>query len=87
MSPIEKFQRVLCTLKLHFQFVKQDIFDENYQFGKGYYLILCLYPVIIFNYLYTLGFFDQSLSEVLMCLAYFTGNVQVNWETGVFKLF
>lgn len=78
MEPSEKFERILRILKVNLKFINQDIFDGNYRRGIRYYSLLCVYLILLFNYAYTFGFFEQTVSQVLMSAGYFLGHAQVH---------
>ena len=80
MKASEEFQRILRTLNMHLKFINQNILDQNYHRGTRYYLLLCIYVILVANYVHTFGFYKQSMSEVLMSAGYFIGHTQVQFS-------
>lgn len=80
MGASEQFHEILKTLKVHLRFINQNIFEQNYHRGVRYYLLLCIYVILVANYVYTFGCFKQTVSQVLMSAGYFIGHTQVKYS-------
>lgn len=85
MLPIDEYQWCLKVLRFHFKLMRIDIFDKNYRYGIGFYLILTSWLTIDICYLSEMldGYYDKTFRFNLATMVF--GAVQVSAHTIGFK--
>lgn len=76
MSPLEKFSWYLRAPRTLLTFVSLNIFEENFHYSFGSYLVIALYVGSFFCYGYNLAFSDDT-SIIIASVTYFIGYLLV----------